>query len=165
MLPLAACSTEPVSPDAAEFANAWRSNLVPKSSPSALIGAFDRFCVSRPSNVDATLRRAGYVPVPGSKRGDARAYIVDDRRPAVAVGDQICMVEAKSRTGQTDRMQGYMRERFPDTRPLSVKSFGMNIEQAWSVGSEAIVATQRERDVYFYKYRLIFYQHRTGGAE
>ncbi|MCV3272189.1 hypothetical protein [Roseobacter sinensis] len=155
---LAACSAEGVSPDTAELRNTWRGNLVPKSSPALMVNAFDRFCTTGPRD-DAALRAAGYVPLPERTPG-ARAYVIDDSRPAVAVSDTMCLVQAESRTGQTTRFQNYVAATYPGARAIDPEPLGRNIEQAWSIPTDppAIIATERTVSVGWYRYALILFQ-------
>ncbi len=157
-LALAACSADGVSPDTAELRNMWRGNLVPKSSPALMVRAFDRFCTDGPRD-DATLRAAGYVPLPRRTAG-ARAYVIDDSRPAVAVSETMCLVQAESRTGQTTRFQNYVAATYPGARAIDPAPLGQNIEQAWSVPTSppAIIATERTVSVGWYRYALILFQ-------
>lgn len=131
-LPLAACTTD-ATPDRLEIANMYPWNVVPKSSPSALVRSFERFCLDGPGSaaaLDAPLRRAGYVPLP-AQAGRPRTYLVDDRRPDVLVSDSGCMVAAESRTGQTERARRAVAERFPAARPVAPQRVGRNVEDAW----------------------------------
>ncbi|WP_195821735.1 hypothetical protein [Roseobacter sp. MH60115] len=158
---LAACSTQGVSSDTAELRNMWRFNLVPKSAPAVMINAFDRFCTVGPRD-DATLRAAGYVPLPERTPG-ARAYVIDDRRPAIAVSDKMCVVQAESRTGQTARFQNYVTATYPGARAIDPAPLGKNIEQAWSLPTTppSLIATERTVSLGWYRYALI---HFTPGA-
>lgn len=155
---LAACSAQGVSPDTAELRNMWRFNLVPKSSPALMVSAFDRFCVEGPRD-DAALRAAGYVPLPEKTPG-ARAYVIDDRRPAVAVSDKMCVVQAESRTGQTTRFQNYVAATYPGARAVDPAPLGQNIEQAWALPTNppALIATERTVSVGWYRYALIYFR-------
>lgn len=155
---LAACSAQGISPDTAELRNMWRSNLVPKSSPALMVSAFDRFCAQGPRD-DATLRAAGYVPLPNRAPG-ARAYVIDDRRPAVAVSDRMCVVQAESRTGQTARFQNYVTATYPGARPIDPAPLGKSIEQAWSLPTNppSLIATERTVSLGWYRYALIFFR-------
>ena len=131
-IPLAACSVANT-PDRLEIANMYPWNVVPKSSPGALVRSFERYCLDGPGSaaaLDAPLRRAGYVPMP-AQAGRPRTYLVDDRRPAVLVSDSGCMVAAESRTGQTERARRAVAERFPAARPVPPQRVGRNVEDAW----------------------------------
>lgn len=159
LLLLAACGG-PVTPDQAELSNIKRSHLVPKSSPAQMIKAFDRFCVDGPSDLaqaDAQLRAASYVPMPARDRG-VRAYVVDDKRPAVARSARMCMVQVKARTGQTDKVQRYMRKTFVEAQPIDPAPLGRGIEQAWRVSDAQLIATRRSVDVDRHIYALILYR-------
>lgn len=155
---LAACSAQGVSSDTAELRNMWRFNLVPKSSPAVMVSAFDRFCTTGPRD-DATLRAAGYVPLPERAAG-ARAYVINDRRPAVAVSDKMCVVQAESRTGQTTRFQNYVAATYPEARPIDPAPLGKNIEQAWSLPTNppSLIATERTVSLGWYRYALIHFR-------
>ncbi len=157
-LMLTACSAQGVSSDTAELRNMWRANLVPKSSPALMVSAFDRFCAQGPRD-DATLRAAGYVPLPERSPG-ARAYVIDDRRPAVAVSERMCVVQAESRTGQTARFQNYVTATYPGARPIDPAPLGRNIEQAWSLPTDppSLIATERTVSLGWYRYALIFFR-------
>lgn len=143
---LAGCSVDGISPDQAEVNNMWEVYKVPKSAPAAFVGTFDRFCtngVSSRSDLDRSLRAAHYVPLQAKPRQGVRVYVVDDRRPAVAVSDTMCLVQAKSRTGQTDLVRRYVADVFPDARPTDASQLGRDVEQAWVLPDNRIVATQR----------------------
>ncbi|MCC0076268.1 MAG: hypothetical protein H6898_06725 [Rhodobacter sp.] len=106
-----------------EFANMRASNRVPKSTGTALVGAFERFCLDSgrdPAAIGAALRRADYVAAPGQSGDSATAYVVDDRRPMVQVSDdgRFCAVVAEARTGQSARIQRLVNRRFPDAQPV-----------------------------------------------
>lgn len=155
---LASCGPSGLSPaDRAELDNMWRFNQAPKSDPSQMVAAFDRFCVTTPrGSAEAALRRAGYVPLP-EKTSGARGWVVDDSRPAVAVSDKMCVVRAKSRSGQTSRFTDYVARAFPQATPTDPQPLGDAIEAAWRVPGPALVATERRRDVDFFVYTLIYY--------
>ncbi len=161
---LAGCTTAGLGPDALEIANIRHYNEVPRSSPAALVRAFDRFCVNRPKDpdaADALLRGASYVPLRKRSGSDARVYLVDDRRPAVVLGRNICLVQAKSRTGQTEKTRAFVAGAFPGARPMSPESFAEDIEQAWIVPGDppVVIATQRRLEPgNKSRYSLIFYQ-------
>lgn len=162
LLSVSACTAQGVSSDTAELRNMWRSNLVPKSTPYRMVRTFDRFCTKGPRD-DATLRSAGYVPLPDRAAG-ARAYVIDNTYPAVAVSDAMCMVQAESRTGQTTNFQRYVAATYPDARAIDPAPLGRNIEQAWSVPTTppAIIATERTVSVGWYRYALILFQPEAG---
>jgi len=155
---LSGCADSGLSPaDRAELDNMWKAFLVPKSSAAQMVTAFDDFCVKTPrGGVEAALRDARYVPLPDRTEG-ARAWVVDNYRPAVAVSDKMCVVRAKARTGQTNAFQQYIAEQFPDARPVTPALFGEDIEEAWQVSDKALVATERRRDIDFFIYSLIYY--------
>lgn len=127
-LSLAACKPTLTS-DEYELRNIKPSNIVPKSSPKALVSAFERFCLDagNRSDIRATLRASDYVPVP-DKVGTHQVWLVDDLRPAVLLNDTDCMVMAQSRTGQTERVKAVVAKRFPQARPVA----GSNFESLWS---------------------------------
>ncbi|MGX9356569.1 hypothetical protein ACS3SW_15810 [Roseobacteraceae bacterium S113] len=147
-LALTACGPE-IRPDRAELVNMRFSNQVPKSSPAQLVGAFDRHCINGENTreaQEAELRAASYVPRP--TKNDVQLFLVDNRRPAVALTDRICMVKARSRTGQTERFTNYVAETFPDATPLDKSTFSTRLENAWAVRDPApgIIATERRVD-------------------
>lgn len=157
LLALAACADGLSPADRSELDNMWRGNLAPKSSPANLVAAFDRFCVQPPrAQAEAALRAAGYIPLPERAQG-ARGWVVDDSRPAVALSGTMCVVRAKSRSGQTDRFNDYVTRAFPQASPADPAAFGDAIEAAWAVPGPAIVATERRRDLDFFIFSLIYY--------
>ncbi|GFE48831.1 hypothetical protein So717_05840 [Roseobacter cerasinus] len=162
LLTLSACTAQGVSSDTAELRNMWRSNLVPKSTPYQMVRTFDRVCTNGPRD-DATLRSAGYVPLTERAPG-ARAYVIDNRYPAVAVSDRMCLVLAESRTGQTANFNDYVAKTFPRARAIDPKPLGRDIEQAWQVPTTppAIIATERTVSVGWYRYALILFQPEAG---
>ncbi|MCF6231955.1 MAG: hypothetical protein L3J36_02445 [Rhodobacteraceae bacterium] len=161
---LAGCTTAGLGPDALEVANIKRSNIVPKSSPGALVHAFDKYCVNGPRDrtlADALLRKSNYVPRPRRGQNKTRVYVIDNKRPLVALTQNICVVQARSRTGQTHKFRAYIANTFPRAKPVPPGTFWHNIEQAWAVPSDppAIVATQRDLEPgNFSRYGLIYYQ-------
>ncbi|MBA86276.1 hypothetical protein ACSSNL_07385 [Thalassobius sp. S69A] len=147
---VAGCVEPDLGPDAAELANIRKSNIVPKSSASAFVKTFDKFCVTgpaAPAAKEALLRDAGYVPLRAPING-ARAFVSDDRRPAVAFSDRSCMVYARSRTGQTNRVNRYMRATFPQAVALDPATAGRSFEQVWQVSDSpaALVGSSRHND-------------------
>lgn len=159
---LTACSSQNVSPDTAELRNIKWSNQVPKSKPHQITQAFDRYCTHGPRDAkasEAKLRKAGYVPLPEKVRG-IKAFVIDDRRPAVAVSSKMCLVQADSRTGQITRFRNYVAKTFPDARPIDPEPLGKNIEQAWQIPSDppALIATERTESFGWYRYAIILYR-------
>lgn len=142
---LAACSNAAPTPDRLELATIPRWREVPKSTPAQLVTAFDRFCVEGAPGMaaqDARLRAAGYVPKVRATAHRPALYVVDDRRPAVAVSDRICAVRAIARTGQRERVNRYVAQTYPTARPLARDGLSRDVEQAWATGS-GIIATTR----------------------
>lgn len=151
-LVLAACSSSALGPDRAELANLSKWNAVPKSTPSAFVQTFDQVCVkTAPSlaDLDASLRQANYVPADKSAASGTVLYLVDDRRPAIAVSDTMCLAQALSRTGQAERVREYVAQNFPNAQQMNPKSFKTEIEHAWSVDTPfpGILATQRRINI------------------
>jgi len=142
---LAGCSEARPDADRLELATLPQWTEVPKSSPYQFVTAFAQYCMGRPSGMAATdtmLRKAGYVPRhPATARRPA-LYLVDDWRPAVVADDRLCGVRAVSRTGQTDRLNRFIGESFPASRPLPPARFGVDVEQAWSTDT-GMIATMR----------------------
>jgi len=159
---LAACSAESPDADAMELANMWHGYVVPKSHPKTFVSTFDSYCTDRSGDfrsLDRRLRAASYVPTKSTSGKAVRLYVVDDRRPAVAVGRRSCTVYARSRTGQTDRVGRYVSETFPEARPADPGQFGRDIEQAWLING-GIVATMRKFDAdNKTSFALIRYRH------
>lgn len=123
----------------------WKE--VPKSSPSQFVRTFERFCANRSAGMaamDATLRKAGYVPKVAASARRPAIYVVDDRRPAVVVGERICGVRAVSRTGQTERMNRYVAAAFPEARPVGTQGFSTDVEQVWQIEGGMIATTRND---------------------
>ncbi len=142
---LAACSNAAPTPDRLELATIPRWREVPKSTPAQLVTAFDRFCVEGAPDMaarDADLRAAGYVPKVRATTTRPALYVVDDRRPAVAVSDRLCAVRAIARTGQRERVNRYVADTFPAARPLARDGLSRDVEQAWTIEG-GIIATTR----------------------
>ena len=124
-----------VAPEVYEFANMRRSNIVPKSSPTALVAAFEKFCLNgshAPARVAANLRSADYVAVPKQEPDGVTAFVVDDTRPMVMVSDngRTCAVGATSRSGQTARIRDMIARRYPGAATLDPAEVGPNTELA-----------------------------------
>lgn len=125
----------PVTPDVYELANIRHSNIVPKSSPATLVATFETYCLDGPSDVQrvaAKLRAADFVAVPKDQPSAITAFVVDDSRPLVMLSDdgRTCAVVAKSRTGQTTRIQRMIASRFPGAKALDPAAVSDQIELA-----------------------------------
>lgn len=155
-LPLAAISScgpaTPVDPTIFELANIHPANIVPKTSPAALIKAFDEFCVERidaPDTIPAALIAVDYVAVPGPGGGRPDVFVVDDRRPLVMLmpgpDTDGCAVAAEPRTGQSQRVRTYMATRFPEAVPVDPARVGPTAEAAWHLRDrQAVIFVLRE---------------------
>ncbi|UWQ33624.1 hypothetical protein K3555_03645 [Leisingera sp. M527] len=145
----AGCASLNLGPDAYELANIKDSNIVPKSSPTAFVKTFDKFCTKGPRDSQAAerlLRASSYVPLRRRARNGGRVYVVDDRRPAVAVSSRGCMVQAHSRTGQTERVRRYVAAAFPSAVRVPADRLKQHrFEEAWVLSGDqhGIVATRR----------------------
>ena len=151
------CTLPDASPEEIELANMRPSNVIPKSSPGQFVSAFEQFCtdlLDRPDRRDTVLRAADYVPTTGRPRNGARLYVVDDRRPAVAViADPRsigCAVMAEPRTGQTDEVRRWVAREFPaaTARTSSEVDIGRTGEDAWTFptgnGRTGLIFTMRD---------------------
>ena len=166
---ISGCSPDNLGPDELEFANIRTDRIVPRSSPKALIAAFDSYCVSAPREreaADRLLRSADYVPVRKYGRKGVRVYVVDDRRPAIARSSAMCIARARSRTGQTYALQEYVMDKFPDARPMDPESLPKDIEQAWTVSNPpAIVASQRRIEIGNHSsFGLVYFSPKTASS-
>lgn len=137
---LSACTSN-VPADSYELANIEAGNIIPKSSPTAFVTAFETFClpgVDDPAALPGHLRAADYVEFPEQGERPFRMFVVDDRRPAVAIAvtadGVFCGVTAESRTGQTTRVQASVAENFPAAMPVDPATVSRKAEQVWSVG-------------------------------
>ncbi|MGH1356600.1 MAG: hypothetical protein ACRBBS_16170 [Thalassovita sp.] len=90
------------------------------------------------------LRDSGYVPLRRAQRG-TWTFVSDNRKPAVAFTDASCSVVALSRAGQTNRVQRFVHESFPQAVELDATFRGRSFEQTWLVSKEptAFVGTAR----------------------
>ena len=160
---IGACDAGGPSADTAELANLRPWFEVPRSSPTAFVAVFDRFCVKGPhdmAKLDKKLRAAGYVPNPNPRDPSTRAYLVDDSRPAIAVTPNACLVRAKARTGQADRFDRYVQAQLPKARPVSPRSLGRRIEKAWLLDgpSPSVIGTIRSVDGGTHLYSAMLYR-------
>ncbi|MEO0370734.1 MAG: hypothetical protein AAF231_04680 [Pseudomonadota bacterium] len=159
-LSLAACSTQAPSADRLELATIWPGNVIPKSTPRELVSAFDAVCVKTngPATQETALRNAGYVPT-NTTRGDVRqVFVIDNRAPAIAISDTMCIARATARTGQSNAVARYVTDTFPSAKPMNREDFSVDIEQAWAIPG-GILATARNRWVgNRSSYSLIYFQ-------
>lgn len=119
----------PLSPELYEFANMRPSNIIPKSSPAAFERAFEDFCLDAgptAASVAAKLRKSDYVAAPAPASNGQTAFVVDDTRPMVILSDdgRFCGVMARSRSGQTARVQRFIAKRFPKATQIEQSPAG-----------------------------------------
>lgn len=152
-------------PELYEFANIRQSNIIPKSSPTAFVRAFDSFCRQGGTSAAAVarkLRAKDYVAAPRAAGSQQTAFVVDDTRPMVVVSDngRFCAVVATSRTGQTAKARAFVASHFasaPDVahalpgvellRRVEGKDPGLIVlkRRAFGVsGSQLVLAIQRD---------------------
>ncbi|SFB18773.1 hypothetical protein SAMN05421688_0010 [Poseidonocella pacifica] len=137
---LTGCSEE-TRPDRFELANVRASNVVPKSSATAFVGAFARHCLKgEPAAIEASLLSAGYVQARGGT-GPARSFVVDDKRPLVILSEGGCAVGAAPRTGQTPRVQSFVTQTFPGARAVDPQA--LSAERAWQLADGTLILTTR----------------------
>jgi hypothetical protein len=145
---LTACGPGAPGPDAAELRETWGPNYVPRSSAAAFVGVFDSVCSEAAADArELRARQLGYVPAQAPREGGAaRLFVVDDRRPALRLGTRLCMVEAISRTGQTQRVRDYVGAAHSDAQPVGAPPTGQQVEQMWLLPEGGLIATRRWRD-------------------
>lgn len=144
---LAGCTpSPPITPESFELANIDPDNIVPKSSPAALVRAFSDFCVDQIGNLGALpdlLRSRDYVAVPELRPNGLYLYVVDDKRPMVMLSEgaqsSTCAVAAESRTGQTNRVLSFVATEFPEARPIDPARIGPSAEAAWFIGETTTI--------------------------
>ena len=145
---LAGCTpSPPITPESFELANIDPDNIVPKSSPAALVRAFSDFCVDQIGNLGALpdlLRSRDYVAVPKLRaNGQFLFFVVDDKRPMVMLSEgaqsSTCAVAAESRTGQTNRVLSFVATEFPEARPIDPARIGPTAEAAWFIGETTTI--------------------------
>ncbi len=144
----------------AELRNFKPTHLVPKSSPAALVKAFDTYCIEgpkSPSELRKKLESAGYVAYTAQPRDGVHSFVVDNKRPAVLITSDGCAVAAASRSGHTERLRSYVASTFPNAKTIDPAPLGDQIEDAWVVPTEPkrVVATQRSLDPMTYLSRYM----------
>ena len=124
-------------PDKVELSNIRPAHVVPKSSPTSFVSTFEQMCLqplNSGSAFEPTLRNASYVPTRRANAHGYRAYIVDDRRPAVLIRERndhrACAVMAIARTGQTQRVVNAVPRLFPNAKVAS-PSLVEGAENVW----------------------------------
>lgn len=148
VLALAACAPAPDTPEAFELANIRPGNVVPKSSPAQMVAAFETYCLAAtPAQARAALRRGDYVQVARPTGAQFDFYVVDDRKPAVALHDgaagSFCATTAEARTGQSNRVEDFVAARFAGARPVDPGRIGPGVERAWQTAGGDILYTRR----------------------
>lgn len=131
-----------------EFANIRESNIIPKSSPAALVKAFEKFCLDAgrdAKGVARQLRAADYVAAPNYATNGQAAFVVDDTRPMVVISDdgRFCAVVAKSRTGQTARIRSMIDQRFAGARSIAPATLKTEILVQTSGRNAGLVTLRR----------------------
>jgi hypothetical protein len=137
-----------VSPELYEFANMRQSNMIPKSSPAAFERGFESFCInggSTAASVAAKLRKTDYVAAPNSTPSGQTAFVVDDTRPMVVISDdgRFCGVLARSRTGQTARVQRFIAKRFPKATQIDQSLAGYEMLLQTNSKPAGLIALKR----------------------
>lgn len=129
-----------------ERANIRPSNVIPKSSPAQFVATFRKHCLAhfgRPDAIAASLIAADYVERPRHPKG-GRSFVVDDKRPLVAMSGTICGVYAQSRTGQTSKVAALIAAEFPDAIPADPALLSRDTEQLWQLPGGRAILTQRD---------------------
>jgi len=133
---ISACTSAVNPQQAAEVENIRANNVIPKSTPKALIAGFSRFCqdnIRDLAALPAKLNRADYVEIRAP--GQFRTYIVDSKQPAVsfkASGKTAhCFVAAEARTGQASAIERYVAAEHPGARELDPVTSGLPAERVW----------------------------------
>jgi hypothetical protein len=140
--------TPVATPEVFELANMRPSNVVPKSSPKALVSAFQKYCLNGPhdpARVAASLRAADFVAVPNASSNGVSAFVVDDSRPMVMISQngRTCAVAAAARTGQTARIRSMIAGQFPQARPVDPATVSPNTELAVNAPGTGVIFVQR----------------------
>lgn len=176
ILMLGACeSGQERSSDFYELTNIRTRNVLPASPPAAFVDTFRTYCAEtfmeagNDENIATALRAANYVEGQGGLKG-IRAFVVDDRRPAVMFkrvqGGLFCGVSAKARTGQTAHVQRYIQEAFPQARRVDAHSISASAEDVWLIAQHplTLIYTQRQGAPYYTPslYNLIIMQEGGG---
>jgi len=129
--------------DEIELRNVDWWKVIPKSSPSQLVNAFDRYCFAADgSTAHARLIDDDYVQVP--KRGEINNYVVDSKKPLVMLSGSGsaygCAVAAEARTGQRNKMITYIEGRSDKSVPVSTTSNG---DTFWQLDANSIAFVKR----------------------
>lgn len=144
---LTGCNATKITPDQAELSTISPAFIVPKSSPGEVSFAFRTYCLNGPrdrSRMEEKLRNADYIPTRAARPGHMQIFVVDSRRPAIALKDTSCMVRAVSRTGQREKIVDYIARELPGAQPIRVDQF----EDTWvtTTPEPGIIATERSYD-------------------
>lgn len=144
-LALTACARD-LTAEQFELDNIRSWNEVPRSAPSQFVKAFGAYCLA-PSLDGArqALRQSDYAQVK-TRGANIEAYLVDDTKPAVMLlsgSDYGCAVVAKSRTGQSNRVEGFVAAEFPSAMAVDPSSVGRKVERVWHVPGTGTLFTQR----------------------
>jgi hypothetical protein len=150
---VSACSNAGTPPEAFEIANMRESNFIPKTSPTAFVNVFNRYCVSGSRDTAAiaeALKLIDYVALRETGSGRFEYLVVDSLNPLVTLSQPqdpyMCAVTAESRAGQTNAVDRYIAANHPNAVPLSPKTINPTAEQAWLVGTNprTIILTLRD---------------------
>lgn len=139
LIALAACTAPGATPaDRAELSTIKSRNIAPKLSPEDLVTAFQRLCLNAPRDRaahEAALRAAGYVP---TGPGATQVFLVDDKRPDIALTDTTCVARATARTVQAAQAAAFIRQTYPNARDAQAAG----LEHAWQT-TQGTIATRR----------------------
>lgn len=132
---LAGCDVPAAIPNRAELLNFRPSHIVPKTSPTAFVTAFRRYCLAGDSaTAQGRLRADDYIPTRAFGRDDV--YVVDDRKPMVMITDDGCAIRAASRAGQTNAVADFLATQAAE--PVDPARTGApGAESAWLLSDPA----------------------------
>ena len=138
------------SPELIELSNIKPANIVPKSTPSQLVSTFRRVCLADSlAGAEQALRKRDYIRKPRRGRTGVDSYVVDNRNPAVMLSGEAdrfsCVVLAEARTGQTNRIEDFVKAEFPKAVEIDPRRIGPRTERAWLAAGPngGIIYTQR----------------------
>lgn len=136
-LAMVSACTSAVNPhQAAEVENIRASNVIPKTTPKAMIAGFRRYChdnIRDLTILPAKLNADDYVEIKAP--GAFRTFIVDTKQPAVSFKNDSkaahCFVAAEARTGQDNAVDRFVAANLPNARAIDPATSDFPVDKAW----------------------------------
>ncbi|MEM9138443.1 MAG: hypothetical protein AAGB15_01310 [Pseudomonadota bacterium] len=148
---LQACTTSPDPREASELASIRQSNLVPKSNARTVVRAFNNHCLGnlgQPAVIPGRLRDVAYVEAETQEK--MRVFVVDDRRPLVMFREREnglhCVTAARARTGQADRIDGFVASTYPKAKAMRPADLDVDAERVWAIANNPLTMIYTKRE-------------------